>query len=80
MFARRRIEARYRIRLNFYNLILIDGILACILIYVVIMFNNTSANLQLSDTGKLLICIGLALFIAVLGIAVPLLRYLKTKK
>jgi hypothetical protein len=79
LFSRRRIEAKYRLRLNFFNLILIDGILTGILVYVIIIFNDASSKMALSSMEKTLICIGIALITGVLGGIVPYLRYIKRK-
>ena len=38
MFGRRRIETKYRLRLSLFGLVLIDGILAGILAYLVYLF------------------------------------------
>jgi hypothetical protein len=76
-FGRRWVENKYRIRLNFFNLVLIDGILAGILIFVVSIFNNPKVTTGISETAELLIIIGIVLVILGLGIAYPYIRYRK---
>ncbi len=76
-FGRRWVENKYRIRLNFFNLVLIDGIMAGILIFVISIFNSPSVTTGLSETVELLIIIGIVLIILGLGIAYPYLRYRK---
>jgi len=78
MFGRRSIENKYRLRLNLFGLVLIDGILAGIVVYLgVVIFgspNNTIAPVWqavILSAGGLLLLGG--------GIAWPLLRYFKRK-
>ncbi|MGE5494013.1 MAG: hypothetical protein ACM3S4_01785 [Burkholderiales bacterium] len=76
-FGRRWVENKYMIRLNFFNLVLIDGILAGILIFVISIFNNPTVTTSISETAELLIIIGIVLVILGLGIVYPYLRYRK---
>ena len=83
MFGRRRIESKYRLRLSLFGLVLIDGILAGILSYLVIMFYypaTPEVTMNISDTWKLVILIGGVLLLLVFGIGWPLLRYFKRKE
>jgi hypothetical protein len=76
IFVRRRVETKFRIRMNFYNLILIDGILAGILIYFTMAFEPKS-NFDIDPLYKILIAVGIGLIIIGLGILFPLMRYRK---
>lgn len=76
-FGRRWIENKYRLRLNFFNLVLVDGIMAGILVYAIMIFNNPTVNTGLSDTLKILIVIGVVLIILGLGVTMPYIRYRK---
>lgn len=78
--GRRWVENKYRIRLNFFNLVLIDGILTGILVFSVIMLYFSKEPPQMSGIVKLLIIIGLSLIIIVPGIVLPLRKYLKRKE
>ena len=71
MFGRRWVENKYRLRLNLFGLVLIDGILAGILLLVLF------APLPMDATLKLAILIGGTLLLLILGIGWPLLRYRK---
>lgn len=78
MFGRRTVENKYRLRLGLYSLVLIDGILAGILLYVINMLNvPESPYSTLNDTYKVLIIIGGVLVILVLGVLIPYLRFRK---
>jgi hypothetical protein len=79
IFGRRSIENKFRLRLNFYNLVLIDGILGGILIYFILLANNPESGLKLDFIYQLLIIIGIVLIIIGLGIVYPYLRYRKRK-
>jgi amino acid transporter len=76
-FGRRWIENKYRLRLNFFNLILINSIMIGILIYLIVIFYNPAIKSGLSDIGKLLIIIGIVLVIVGLGMVFPYIRYRK---
>lgn len=78
--GRRWVENKYRLRLNFFSLVLIDGIMAGMLIMLIILFYYNKEPIQMPDIVKLLIIIGILLVILVLGIGLPLLRYLKRKE
>ena len=78
--GRRWVENKYRLRLNFFNLVLIDGIMAGILVYLILMFYFPITPVAMSETAKLLIVIGFVLVILLLGIGWPLLRYSKRKQ
>ena len=77
--GRRWVENKYRLRLNFFNLVLIDGILAGIIVYVVMIFYFPQVPIEISDLGKALIVTGSCLVLFGLGIAFPLWRYHKRK-
>jgi hypothetical protein len=76
-FGRRWVENKYRLRLNFFNLILIDSIIVGILVYVVLIFSNPANNSGLSDTVEMLIVAGIVLIIIGLGVVFPYVRYRK---
>lgn len=78
--GRRWVENKYRVRLNFFNLVLIDGILAGIFVYLIMIFYFPKTPVAMTDLVKLLIVVGVALFILVLGVVVPFLRYKKRKE
>lgn len=81
MIGRRKIEAKFRIRLNLFNLVLIDGILAGIMFYTYAAFYYPSEGMSVSlnDTVKILIIVGIALLLLILGIMLPLSKYNKRK-
>jgi hypothetical protein len=79
-FGRRWVENKFRLRLNFFNLILIDSIMVGILIYLIAVFYNPAVNTGLSDTIELLIVIGVVILILVLGFGLPYRTYLKRKE
>jgi Na+/proline symporter len=75
MFGRRRIETKYRLRLNLFSLTLIDGIVVGVLFYAVrILYSPTST---IPDVYRVLIIVGVSLAVLVLGVLVPYLRYRK---
>lgn len=78
--GRRWVENKYRLRLNFFNLVLIDGILAGIIVYVVLILYFPQEPVQVSEAGKALIVIGSVLVFLFMGIAFPLWRYNKRKE
>lgn len=80
MFGRRWVENKYRLRLSFFNLILIDGLMTGIMIFLITIFVNPTVKSGLTDTAKLLIIIGICLVIIGLGIVYPYMRYTKRKK
>lgn len=71
MFGRRWIENKFRLRLNLFGLVLIDGILSGILLLVLF------APLPMDETLRLAILIGGTVLLLVFGIGWPLLRYRK---
>ena len=75
MFGRRSIENKYRLRLNLFGLVLIDGIFAGILLFVLI-----NPDMPLAEVWKLVILIGGLVGLLVLGVGLPLLRYFKRKE
>ncbi|MGI5850055.1 MAG: hypothetical protein ACOX8Q_08360 [Christensenellales bacterium] len=78
MFGRRRVESKYRLRLNLFNLVLIDGILAGVLIYTIVsFFPAESSTVQLDVSLKILIVVAVALILLIVGIALPLRKYFK---
>jgi hypothetical protein len=77
--GRRRIETRFRLRLNLFNLVMIVGIMIGIYIYVVNLFYNPEAGVKLGDTEKVLILVGILLAILALGFGLPFWRYSKRK-
>ncbi len=70
-FGRRSIENKYRLRLNLFGLLLLDGIAGGILIYFIIM------PFTIDQTIKLIIIIGGTLLLLGLGVLMPYLRYRK---
>ena len=82
MVVRRRIETKFRLRLNLFSLVLIDGILAGVLLFAVVAFYYSPANNQvaLDEPYKALIVAGIALLLVVLGIVLPLIRYFKRRE
>jgi hypothetical protein len=86
MFGRRRIETKYRLRLNLFGTVLLDGIVVGIIGYAVYMFYYAKQLVDgkevvglttMSDTVKLLIVVGATLLFLGLGVALPLIRYKK---
>ena len=80
IFGRRWVETKFRLRLNFFNLVLIVSIMVGIFIYLVLAFYSPGSEIQLSDTLKTLMLVGVALLTLVLGIALPLRLYFKRKE
>jgi hypothetical protein len=70
-FGRRSIENKYRIRLNLFGLVLLDGIAAGILLYLLI------TPIELDMLWKLVILIGGTVLLLGLGVLWPYLRYRK---
>ena len=79
MVGRRTIENKYRLRLNLYSLVLINGIVCGVIMYMVlIMFDPKSGSLFALDLiWKVLILVGLVLLVLILGVIIPYLRYKK---
>ncbi len=77
--GRRRIETRFRLRLNLFNLVMIVGIMVGIYIYVVQLFYNPDAGVNLGDTEKVLILVGIFIVILALGVGLPFWLYTKRK-
>lgn len=75
MFGRRRIESKYRLRLNLFGLVLIDGIMGGILLFIL-----ATPDFLAGQVWRLVILIGGFILMAGLGIVWPCLRYLKRKK
>jgi hypothetical protein len=73
MFGRRSIENKYRLRLNLFGLVLIDGIMAGIVAYMLI------SPIELPTVWRLVILIGGIVLMLGLGVAWPLIRYFKRK-
>jgi len=73
MFGRRSIENKYRLRLNLFGLVMIDGIMAGILVFVLV------SPIELATVWKLVILIGGLVLLLVFGVGWPLLRYFKRK-
>ncbi len=81
MMGRRSIENKFRLRLNLFSMTLMDGILGAIIIFLSLALysGNEEALAKLDNGIKLLIIIGLTLILLGLGIAFPLVRYMKRK-
>jgi len=83
MFGRRWIERRFNLRLALYNLVMLVTLATLILIYASILFFSPATvgaeGLEWSMALKLVIVIGVGLLILVLGIALPLMRYVKRR-
>lgn len=79
--GRRRIESRYQLRLNLYGVALIDGILAGVIFYAVMLFYfpGEDVNLNLSETLKVIIIAGVSLALVIFGILLPLMKYFRRK-
>jgi Na+-transporting methylmalonyl-CoA/oxaloacetate decarboxylase gamma subunit len=82
--ARRTVENKYRLRLNLFNLALMDGVLAAVIVFATFGFYPENANpkdvlANLDNTIKILIIAGLCLLLLVLGILIPAMRYFKRK-
>lgn len=82
MFGRRWIERKFRLRLLFYNLVLVDTLSISILIYLAVLFFTPSISSQdmlvtWPEWAKLLILIVPGIAIVILGIIMPLKRYYK---
>jgi flagellar basal body-associated protein FliL len=75
MFGRRRIEAKYRLRLSLYGLVLIDGIFAGIILYVLI-----TPQFLADSVWRTVILIGGVVLLLAFGIGWPLMRYFKRKE
>ncbi len=75
MFGRRWVENKFRLRLNFFSLVMIDGLMGGILLFM--LFAS-----QFSELGvwRTVILIGGTVLLLAFGIGMPLLRYLKRKK
>lgn len=79
MIVRRQVEAKLRIRMSFFNLVLIDGILVGMLLFLILYPESAKKGLSINDTLIYVIIAGISLIIAVVGVLLPLLRYLKRK-
>lgn len=77
--GRRWFENKYRMRLNFFNLVMIVGIMIGIYIFLVISFYSPDSAIKLGDTEKLLILIGALLVILLLGFGLPIWLHFKRK-
>jgi len=85
MFGRRWIERKYRLRLLFYNLVLVDTLAISIIIYLAVTFFSPAFSAQQilpswPEWAKLLILIVPGIAIIILGIIMPLRRYNKRKE
>lgn len=78
--GRRRVESKYRIRLNFFNLVLIDGIITGIIIMLITNFYFSNEPMIEPEVVRHLIVIGLSLATLILGLALPLRKYLKRRE
>ncbi|MDD5017136.1 MAG: hypothetical protein PHO15_03430 [Eubacteriales bacterium] len=76
MIGRRKIEAKYRLRLNLFGLVLIDGLVVGILIYALLAFGE----IDLDENIKILIVVGVVIALLILGVYLPARRYLKRKE
>lgn len=77
--GRRWFENKYRMRLNFFNLVMIEGILIGIYIFLAVSFYNPESAIALSDTLKALILIGALLVILLLGFGLPIWMHFRRK-
>lgn len=75
MFTRRRVENRYRLRLNLFSLTLIDGIVVGVLVYAVKILYAPESTM--AEIYRILIIVGVLLALLVLGVLLPFLRYRK---
>jgi len=73
MFGRRRIEARYRLRLGLFSLALIDGIVFGLLLYAIQILRDP--QIVMDDVYKILIIVGGFAALLVLGVLLPYLKY-----
>jgi len=80
MIGPRWVERKYRLRLNFFSLVLLNGIMVGILIMLISNLYYSDKPLFTSEPLKLLVIIGVALIIVVLGFTLPLLRYKKRRE
>jgi len=78
MFGRRSIESKYRLRLNLFGLVLIDGILAGILLYLGLVVFASPENTLAPVWQAVILAVGSVLLIGG-GIVWPLIRYFKRK-
>ena len=80
MFGRRWVENKFRLRLNLFSLVLIDGIIVGVFFYTVFAFYPAGeSQVQLDDIWKTLILVGIVLIFLILGIGLPLRNYYKRK-
>lgn len=77
--GRRRIETRFRMRLNFFNLVMIVSIMIGIFVFLIQMFYSPENKMALGDTEKTLILAGVLLAILALGFGLPIWLYMKRK-
>ena len=75
MFGRRWVENKYRLRLGLFGLVLIDGIMAGILLFLLF-----SPQIPMDATWKVVILVGGTVLMLVLGVGWPLMRYFKRKE
>jgi magnesium-transporting ATPase (P-type) len=85
MFGRRWVERKFRVRLAFFNLVLINTLVISILIYLALMFYSPLFDSKLivpgwSDALKLIVIIVPSLAVIILGFILPLKRYFKRKE
>ena len=82
VIGRRKIEARYNLRLNLYGLALIDGILAGVIFYAVMLFYfpGERQGIELNETLKIVILAAVTLAMLIFGILLPLKRYFRRKE
>lgn len=82
MFGRRRIENKYRLRLGLFSVVLIDGILIGVIVYLIEVLYGADSPVAatMAEVYKVLIIAGGVLVLLVAGILLPVLRYLKRVK
>ncbi len=85
MFGRRWIERKFKLRFLLYNLVLVDTLVVCIVVYLCILFYTplvaTPGMFEgWSDTVKLLVVIVPSVAVLILGVVLPLFRYQKRKE
>ena len=81
VLGRRRVESHYHLRLNLFGLALIDGIAAGVIFYASLLFFSSTdlVSINMDMWLKVLIIGAVSLALLILGIILPLLRYIKRR-
>ena len=81
MIGRKRVESHFHMRLNLFSLVLIDGICAGVIFYAGLLFfsTNNEASIGLDMWLKVLIIAAVSLALLILGILLPMKRYIKRR-